>query len=177
MLYFLNKTLVCRSHTECTMGQYQRDSKTSYPLYRRRLQRDEIRMLTVHSQSEFSLEIACLSNKPQYSAVSYCWGEGINEICDVRIDGLNFPLRKHVSAMLEMLHCHHKVFRVWVDMVYVDQNDKQDRSEQILLMGKICSQGTRVYAWLGKANPEMDCIFDVLTTFRDRKREVEGDKL
>jgi hypothetical protein len=155
------------------MGQCQCDSKPSHPLYRRRLQGDEIRVLNIHSQSDFSLEIAPLSNKPQYSAVSYCWGEDINDICNVRINGLNFPLRKHVSTMLERLHRRHQVFRVWIDRVCIDQNDTHDKSEQVLSMGKIYSQATRVYAWLGEANPEMDCIFDVLTTFRDRKREVK----
>jgi hypothetical protein len=155
------------------MAPCQCTSKPSHPLYRRRLQEDEIRVLTIHSQSEFTLENVSLKNNPQYVAVSYCWGDDTDDVCNVRINGYNFQLRKHVSAMLGILRRHRKEPRVWLDMVCINQNDKRDRSEQVLLMGKIFTKATRVYAWLGEADTRMDCIFDVLTTFRDRKRKLE----
>jgi len=142
-------------------------------VYHRRLEKDEIRVLTIHSQSEFTLENVSLKNNPQYVAVSYCWGDDTDDVCNVRINGYNFQLRKHVSTMLGILHRHRKEPRVWLDMVCINQNDKRDRSEQVLLMGKIFTKATRVYAWLGEADPRMDCIFDVLTTFCDRKRKLK----
>jgi hypothetical protein len=39
-------------------------------------------------------------------------------------------------------------------------------------MGEIYSKATKVYAWLGEADRQIDCVFDVLQEFRNRKREV-----
>jgi len=39
-------------------------------------------------------------------------------------------------------------------------------------MWEIYSRATKVYAWLGEADPLIDCVFDVLQEFRDRRREA-----
>jgi hypothetical protein len=40
-------------------------------------------------------------------------------------------------------------------------------------MGEIYSKATKVYAWLGEADRQIDCVFNVLQEFRDRKREAK----
>src|SRR5947207_13947447 len=55
----------------------------------------------------------------------------------------------------------------------INQNDPDEKSEQVPMMGEIYSRATKVYAWLGAADREIDCVFDVLQEFRDRRREAE----
>jgi hypothetical protein len=134
------------------------------------LEGDEIRLLTIHSQSNFTLEKVCLRDGPKYDAISYCWGDA-KDLCKVQINGYEAPLRRHVSAMLGSLYHNHRVTRVWLDMICINQDDPIERNEQVSKMGKIYSRSQTVYAWLGEADRETDCIFDVLLAFRDEVKE------
>jgi Heterokaryon incompatibility protein (HET) len=60
---------------------------------------------------------------------------------------------------------------LWVDTLCIYQNDEDEKSEQVTKMGEIYSRATKVYAWLGEADRQTDCVFAVLQQFRDRKRE------
>jgi hypothetical protein len=41
------------------------------------------------------------------------------------------------------------------------------------MTGEIYSKATKVYAWLGETDRQIDCVFNVLQEFRDRKREAK----
>ena len=62
---------------------------------------------------------------------------------------------------------------LWVDAMCINQNDPDEKSEQVPIMGEIYSRATKVYAWLGEADRQIDCVFDILQEFRDRKREAK----
>ncbi|OCT48981.1 hypothetical protein CLCR_04936 [Cladophialophora carrionii] len=74
--------------------------------------------------------------------------------------------------MLDSLYRHHRVTHVWLDMLCINQSDETDKSKQVLMMGEIFKRAEKVYAWLGEADRQMDCIFDVLLDFRDRKADT-----
>ncbi|EXJ56832.1 hypothetical protein A1O7_07176 [Cladophialophora yegresii CBS 114405] len=133
---------------------------------------EEIRLLTIHSQSNFSLETVCVKETPGYHAVSYCWGEA-HDLCHVRVNGYEVPLRRHVAVMLDSLYRHHRVTRVWLDMLCINQDDEAEKSKQVSMMGEIFRRAMGAYAWLGEADSDTDCIFDVLREFRKRKMELE----
>ncbi|KAK5069398.1 hypothetical protein LTR51_008648 [Lithohypha guttulata] len=136
------------------------------------LRRGEIRLLTIRSQFDFALEKVSLEDGPHFVAVSYRWGD-VNGLRDVQINDHNVKLRQHVCAMLNQLHRQHHMIRLWIDMICINQNDPDEKSEQVPLMGEIYSKAAKVYAWLGEADPETDLVFDVLTEFRD-VRNVAG---
>jgi hypothetical protein len=135
------------------------------------LEGNEIRLLTIHSESNFTLEKVCLGNGPKYDAISYCWGDA-EDLCQVQINGYEFPLRRHVSAMLGSLYYNHRVTRVWLDMVCINQDKLTERKKQVSITGKIYNRAQTVYAWLGEADPEIECIFDVLLAFRDEVKKA-----
>ena len=60
---------------------------------------------------------------------------------------------------------------LWVDAVCINQNDEDEKSEQVPKIGGIYGGATKVYAWLGEADREIDCVFTVLQEFRDRAGE------
>jgi hypothetical protein len=132
----------------------------------------EIRLLTIRSQSNFTLENAYLRDNPYYVAISYCWGD-VEDLCNVRVNDYEFQLRGHVYAMLSNLYHKHQVTRLWLDLVCINQNDPDEKSKQVPIMGEIYRRATKVYAWLGEADRQIDCVFDVLQEFRDRKKEAK----
>ncbi|ETI26153.1 hypothetical protein G647_02930 [Cladophialophora carrionii CBS 160.54] len=140
------------------------------PILYQPLDDEEIRLLTIHSQNNFSLQTACLKQNLRYDAVSYCWGKA-HDLCNVRVNGYEIPLRRHVATMLDSLYRHRRITHVWLDMLCINQSDEDDKSKQVLMMGEIFKRAEKVYAWLGEADREMDCIFDVLLDFRDRKAD------
>jgi hypothetical protein len=76
----------------------------------------ETRLLTIRSQSNFTLENAYLRDNPYYVAISYCWGD-VKDLCNVRVNDYEVPLRGHVYAMLSNLYHKYQVTRLWLDMV------------------------------------------------------------
>jgi Heterokaryon incompatibility protein (HET) len=55
-------------------------------------------------------------------------------------------------------------------MIYINQKDPEKKSEQVPIIKEIYSRAAKVYAWLGEADPQIDCVFNVLQEFRNRKR-------
>lgn len=53
---------------------------------------------------------------------------------------------------------------LWIDAIYINQNDSVERSQQVQLMGEIYSQATQVMVWLGQ---ERDDSLLALETVRD----------
>src|SRR4051812_23050540 len=90
----------------------------------------EIRLLTIRSQSNFTLENAYLRDNPYYIAISYCWGDD-KDPRNVRINDYELPLRGHVCTMLSNLYHKHQATRLWLDMVCINQNDSYEKSEQV----------------------------------------------
>lgn len=135
------------------------------------LQEGEIRLLTLHSPSDFTLEKVSLTDDLQYVAVSYCWGE-VGNVYPVSIDGHDVLLRGNVSEMLSQLCITHYVTRVWLDMICINQSDLSERSKQVPLMGKIYSKAAKVYAWLEAPDHKTNAVFNVLHKFHARKNEA-----
>jgi Heterokaryon incompatibility protein (HET) len=76
-----------------------------------------------------------------------------------------------VSSNSSQKHLKESPRVLWVDAVCINQNDEDEKSEQVSKMREIYGGATKVYAWLGEADREIDCGFAVLQEFRDRTRE------
>jgi hypothetical protein len=104
----------------------------------------EIRLLTVHSQSNFTLENVYLRDNPRYIAISHRWGDFI-DLCNVRVNDIEDQLPRHVNSMLSNLYNKLQMTPVWLDMVCINQKDPE-LSEQVSRMGEIYSSAEKVYA-------------------------------
>jgi hypothetical protein len=125
----------------------------------------EIRLLTIRSQSNFTLENAYLRDNPYYVAISYCWGD-VKDLCNVRVNDYEVQLRGHVYTMLRNLYHKYQVTRLWLDMVCIDQSNTEERNHQVGLMNQIYSQAQEVLIWLGPGSPNTD---DAMSTLRYHK--------
>jgi hypothetical protein len=89
------------------------------------------------------------------------------------LDGTPYCIKKNLECALRYLRSKESPRVLWVDAICINQNDLDEKSEQVPRMGEIYSRATKVYAWLGEADRQIDCVFDVLQEFRDRKREAK----
>ncbi|OXV07873.1 hypothetical protein Egran_04363 [Elaphomyces granulatus] len=136
---------------------------------------DNIRLLILRPGSlnvpiHCQLEQVSLSDGHAYEALSYVWGNA-SDTSPMSLDGVLYHITKNLECALRYLRHKESPRVLWVDAVCINQNDEDEKSEQVPKMGEIYSGATKVYAWLGEADRQIDCVFAVLQEFRDRKRE------
>lgn len=138
---------------------------------------DIIRLLTLqpglfNDPIHCQLEQVSLSAGHSYEALSYAWGDA-KDTSPMILDRTPYYITKNLECALRYLRYKESPRVLWIDAICIDQNDLDEKSEQVPIMGEIYSRATKVYAWLGEADRQIDCVFDVLQEFRDRKREVK----
>ena len=116
----------------------------------------------------YKFHIHILEQCPAFTAISYAWGDPISRMYRVLIDGRPFCVRQNLWHFLYQARRDDKIGFLWIDAICINQNDLAEMSEQVPKMGEIYSRAMKVYAWLGEADRQIDCVFDVLQEFRDR---------
>lgn len=89
-----------------------------------------------------------LSDLPTYSAISYEWGSIVREhdiFCDDRV----LKVTANLSLLLSKLRTSDASQVLWIDAICIDQDDLDERSQQMLLMGKIYKNAAVVLMWIG----------------------------
>jgi hypothetical protein len=122
------------------------------PIQYRALAQDksEIRLLTVHpgefeSTIHCKLTHACLGADPKYTGLSYCWNEtkGVNQPREAGIilDNRATTVGKSAEVALRYLRSPKDDVVVWVDAICINQQDLNEKSQQVRMMGEIYSHG------------------------------------
>ncbi|OAL56293.1 HET-domain-containing protein [Pyrenochaeta sp. DS3sAY3a] len=117
-----------------------------------------IRLLKVEADSARSDSI-CVSIHPTlfdhtltYQAVSYAWGS-CKEEEEITVDGeKRMTVRKNCADVLRQL-AHFNTTTTeyyWVDAICINQSDRQEKSFQVNMMGKIFGQADCVLACIGR---------------------------
>lgn len=114
---------------------------------------------TASSELTCRLYVACLRDRPSYSALSYTWGFPFphygslhREKNVLACNGTRISVKPNLYDFL--LHCSKhpdESFRgpIWVDALCINQNDHQERSKQVQLIGDIYKAAGQVIVWLG----------------------------
>ena len=117
--------------------------------------KNEIRLVRLYPAVSANAPLVCdlrvvsLDEKPEYSALSYCWGDPIFDqelICEGKL----FCIISQLSAALRQIRLLDPAQRdlwqpLWVDQICVDQRDEQNKTQQVQLMRRIYSQAIRVF--------------------------------
>jgi hypothetical protein len=127
-----------------------------------------IRVLDLHPSEDraaplrISLRTVTLERGLQYEAISYVWGSPNDtvEICIADNDSPASDCRPHrIRANLAagLLAFRHKDMKrtLWADALCINQNDTDERSSQVEMMGLIFWLAESVLIWLG---PDPDSI-------------------
>lgn len=96
------------------------------------------------------LDTISLIEAPQYSALSYCWGDP-QFTTPIKVAGHAVRVTVKLDAALRELR-DRRITAIWVDALCINQADLYERSQQVLQMGNIYSGASKVYAWLGPSS-------------------------
>lgn len=95
-----------------------------------------------------TLQQIALGDSTAYHAVSYAWGDP--EITrPIFVNNIEVQVRCNLEACLRHLRKTDKPLQLWVDAICINQNDDNEKSHQVLMMGEIFRSCTSAYIWLG----------------------------
>jgi hypothetical protein len=116
----------------------------------------EIRVLTIDEQTAESSLVACrlntiyLDDQPEFTALSHCWGAP-EPAGDILVNGVTWKVTPNLAAALQHLQRTKdaKKTPIWIDALYINRNDLDERSSQVAMMMEIYAQAKCVHIWLG----------------------------
>ena len=127
------------------------------------------------SEIECKLHNASLDEHPQYEAVSYCWGEPPKDKV-IRLADRLVSLGDNLFSALRHLRRPDKPRILWADALCIDQDDVEEKTQQVQIMGQIYTGCTQCLIWLGDISESIDegtgfslndakVVFDLLRLF------------
>jgi len=126
----------------------------------------EIRLLTLKAGSfvddiQLHLSPVFLAASPTYDALSYTWGTE-QPSTPVMIDGMKRQITSNLESALRHLRLPTQDRVMWVDTICINQQNNDERSHQVQMMGDIFSTANRVIAWIGAAAEDSDFVMRVM---------------
>ena len=118
-----------------------------------------------------------LDSDPQYEAVSYTWGEPVNE-AEITVNFVALPVRKNLWEALRHLRGTERR-TLWIDAVCINQQNVPERNAQVKMMRQIYERARRVVIWLGIQSDESSLAFNFMKFISSdrRKRSMKSEKL
>ena len=115
----------------------------------------EIRLLDLGDNFQYTIRHVSLHQNPKYFAVSYYWGApGVTK--SIWVNGHQIQLRKTVYQFLKSLYRQFGSITIWLDVICINQRDKQEQGSQVSMMGDIYTKAQVVYSWLGVGSADTD---------------------
>ena len=104
-----------------------------------------------------------------FEALSYVWGD-IRDCHTILVGGRSVSVTKSLETALRHLRYPDKPRALWVDYVYINQEDVLERSQQVARMGLIYEQASSVLIWLGLATLNSRAGMEILHYSCNEKR-------
>lgn len=151
---------------EATANSKRLESMTSGGIYQP-LNRDcnEVRVLRLFGLGEDGLlhgelEVVSLlaDTRPNYEAISYCWGEISGRGCMLLND---IVFEAPASAIKVLKQFRPKEFSrqepriLWIDAVCINQSDIEERGHQVGIMGQVFQSCQQALIWLGDSDGDV----------------------
>jgi Heterokaryon incompatibility protein (HET) len=111
-----------------------------------------------------------LSDHLEYEALSYCWGSTVKPksiMCSTSV----LKITEALSAALIRLRLYNRSRCLWVDAICINQEDDDEMSYQIGLMGKIYQSAKSVIVWLGGQAEQSELLEDLVPVLLEAKRK------
>jgi hypothetical protein len=97
-----------------------------------------------------NLRVVSLSDRPQYEAVSYVWGDPAAGRMPVEIAGNVIEVTTNLQVALRHLRLPDAPRTLWIDQLCISQDDLHEKASQVRLMRHIYSNSSSCAAWLGE---------------------------
>lgn len=93
------------------------------------------------------LKVASLNDLPEYTALSYCWTSAAAQHT-IRVHGHPFSVRPNLFEFLKILKEERHTGLIFIDAICINQDDLDERSGQVQMMGQIYRSAVKTTAWL-----------------------------
>jgi hypothetical protein len=161
----------------------------------------EIRLLglrgRIHSCGDVGYTINCelfhvrVQELPRYRCLSYTWGSASDPVHSILVNGQDFKVRENLWQALNRLQSENQGVLIWIDAIWINQEDNDERSEQVRMMRTIYQSADEVCVWLGLSQDDshlaMNLLYDlhmcagdenlVLRRFKQRSFSKDLDAL
>lgn len=97
------------------------------------------------------LKAVPLDEDADYEAISYVWGSNIFSET-IGLPSEQLQITASLDGALRRFRDREQTRRLWTDSICINQQDLQERSQQVALMGDIYRQARQVLIWVGKAD-------------------------
>jgi hypothetical protein len=126
---------------------------------------------------EIELDIHGLLDAPEYDALSYAWGNP-EKTHQIDCNGLIMQVNQNVHTALKRLRAMDNSRALWIDALCIDQENNDEKSSQVKLMGEIYARACSVPIWLGDEADSDVHAFQVVEAIYKRlsQRTVSGSK-
>ncbi|KAH7095870.1 heterokaryon incompatibility protein-domain-containing protein [Paraphoma chrysanthemicola] len=130
-----------------------------------------IRLVRVHALAETATEdapiqcqvyVADLDASPVYTTLSYVWGTYSSPPDRVLCNNIPVPITSNCHSALRHLRTINGSFDVWIDAICINQENREEKHQQIGLMGDIYSQASQTFIWLGAGSSTTDRVMGFL---------------
>ncbi|KAJ7310168.1 heterokaryon incompatibility protein-domain-containing protein [Mycena albidolilacea] len=105
-------------------------------------------------------EVSLDSPTPEYEALSYTWyvDRDFGEPCEGRKQTIicnegTLLISENLHDCLLQLRDLKRPLDIWIDAISINQEDKDEKSAQVRIMGNIYERARSVFVWLGKKTP------------------------
>ncbi len=143
------------------------------------LKHRQIRLLRVFRDDDVKLrcrfEHASLDDLTiDYIAVSYTWGDATTSSKIWFDDGHYLNLTGSGADVLTFFVDANVDKFIWIDLLCINQQDLDEKSHQVRLMGKIFASAMQVVVWLGKQSEDSDLALDFVHILYKRLRDLKS---
>lgn len=144
---------------------------------------DSIRILvlkpkTSDDEVSFTLNNETLSKIDRFHALTYCWGSNVKAkrgLCDGETIHVTENLHSALVHLAAAGVFRSDFRRFWIDAVCINQEDDQEKSQQIPVMGKIYTSAYQTIVWLGDGTDGRDDAMQQINNFQRPKENYAID--
>ncbi|KAH8171902.1 heterokaryon incompatibility protein (HET) domain-containing protein [Sarocladium implicatum] len=109
-----------------------------------------------------------------YVALSYTWGgtqqKGWHN--PMFINGCHVQVTQNLHDALRHIRSQHRDVILWIDALCINQDDHQEKSQQVAMMGDIYRAAEEVIVWLGPAMNHVSRLFDTITAIDEEAAKL-----
>ncbi|TGJ82172.1 hypothetical protein E0Z10_g6592 [Xylaria hypoxylon] len=102
-----------------------------------------------------------LADPPPYIGISYAWGDAVDKR-SIQIGNVDISVAVSLFGALDAVRKRGEYVLVWVDALCIDQQNRDERSQQVQLMTEIYAKATEVAVWLGPSENGSELARDFL---------------
>lgn len=102
-----------------------------------------------------------LCDKPDFEALSYCWGDTANPL-RIYVGKDYIDVTQNLYDALLKLRDKENTRTLWIDAICINQDDLAERSQQVTIMKQIYQEARKTVVWLGPENGDTARAFELI---------------